>query len=155
MIADEDASTELKDVLDHARTPHGTVDNVMRVHPLRPNTMKGHVALYHAALHDRFNTIQMWIQETISSYVSMLNNCPYSLENHWKNAVHLMDDLKKAKSVEKALMSKKPQDVFEGIELEMLRYAEKLTLRRSEMVQEDVIDLRASGADDGKILDLN
>ena len=24
MIADDDASTELKDVLDHARTPHGT-----------------------------------------------------------------------------------------------------------------------------------
>ena len=51
-------------------------------------------------------------------------------------------------------MSKKPQDVFEGIELEMLRYAEKLTLRRSEKVQEDVIALRASGADDGKILEL-
>ena len=149
MIADDDASTELKDVLDHARTPHGTVDNVMRVHSLRPNTMKGHVALYRAALHDSSNTIPMWFQETISSYVSMLNNCPYSLENHWKNAVHLMDDLKRAKSVEKALMSKNPQDVFEGIELEMLRYAEKLTLRPSEMVQEDVIALRASGADGG------
>ena len=155
MIADDDASTELKDVLDHARTPHGTVDNVMRVHSLRPNTMKGHVALYRAALHDSSNTIPMWFQETISSYVSMLNNCPYSLENHWKNAVHLMDDLKKAESVEKALWSKNPQDVFEGIELEMLRYAEKLTLQPSEMVQADVIALRASGADDGQILELN
>ena len=155
MIADEDASTELKDVLDLARTPHGTVDNVMRVHSLRPNTMKGHVTLYRAALHDSANTIPMWLQETVSSYVSILNDCSYSLENHWKNAVHLMDDLKRAKSVEKALMSKNPQDVFEGIELEMLRYAEKLTLRPSEMVQEDVIALRASGADDGQILELN
>ena len=155
MIADEDASTELKDVLDLARTPHGTVDNVMRVHSLRPNTMKGHVTLYRAALHDSANTIPMWLQETISSYVSMLNNCPYSLENHWKNAVHLMDDLKKAEKVEKALWSKKPQDVFEGIELEMLRYAEKLTLRPNEMVQADVMALRAAGADDGQILELN
>ena len=40
MISDEDASKELKEVLDLARTPHGTVDNVMRVHSLRPNTMK-------------------------------------------------------------------------------------------------------------------
>lgn len=155
MIADEDASTELKDVLDLARTPHGTVDNVMRVHSLRPNTMKGHVTLYRAALHDSANTIPMWLQETVSSYVSILNDCSYSLENHWKNAVHLMDDLKKAEKVEKALWSKKPQDVFEGIELEMLRYAEKLTLRPNEMVQADVMALRAAGADDGQILELN
>ena len=59
MISDEDASKELKEVLDLARTPHGTVDNVMRVHSLRPNTMKGHVTLYRAALHDDANTIPM------------------------------------------------------------------------------------------------
>ena len=52
MISDEDADAELADVLQLARTPHGTVDNVMRVHSLRPNTMKGHVILYRAALHD-------------------------------------------------------------------------------------------------------
>jgi uncharacterized peroxidase-related enzyme len=117
--------------------------------------MKGHVTLYRAALHDSANTIPMWLQETVSSYVSILNDCSYSLENHWKNAVHLMDDLKKAEKVEKALWSKKPQDVFEGIELEMLRYAEKLTLRPNEMVQADVMALRAAGADDGQILELN
>ena len=50
MISDEDASEELLDVLKLARTPHGTVDNVMRVHSLRPNTMRGHVVLYRAAL---------------------------------------------------------------------------------------------------------
>ena len=96
MISDEDASKELKEVLDLARTPHGTVDNVMRVHSLRPNTMKGHVNLYRAALHDDANTIPMWFQETVSSYVSILNDCAYSLENHWKNAAHLIDDIKKS-----------------------------------------------------------
>ena len=59
MISDCDADTELLDVLKLARTPHGTVDNVMRVHSLRPNTMRGHVALYRAALHDDNNTIPM------------------------------------------------------------------------------------------------
>ena len=29
MISDEDADETLKDALDFARTPHGTVDNVM------------------------------------------------------------------------------------------------------------------------------
>ena len=155
MISDEDASKELKEVLDLARTPHGTVDNVMRVHSLRPNTMKGHVTLYRAALHDDANTIPMWFQETVSSYVSILNDCAYSLENHWKNAAHLINDIKKSESIEKALWSRTPQDMFEGMELEMLRYAEKLTLRPSEMVQEDVLALKASGAGDGEILELN
>ena len=155
MISDEDASKELKEVLDLARTPHGTVDNVMRVHSLRPNTMKGHVTLYRAALHDDANTIPMWFQETVSSYVSILNDCAYSLENHWKNAAHLIADARKSDAIEKALWSKMPQDAFDGVELEMLRYAEKLTLRPSSMVQEDVLALKAVGAEDGEILELN
>ena len=155
MISDEDASKELREVLDLARTPHGTVDNVMRVHSLRPNTMKGHVTLYRAALHDDANTIPMWFQETVSSYVSILNDCAYSLENHWKNAAHLIADARKSDAIEKALWSKMPQDAFDGVELEMLRYAEKLTLRPSSMVQEDVLALKAVGAEDGEILELN
>ena len=59
MIADEDADEDLLDALAMARTPHGTVDNVMRVHSLRPNTMRGHVILYRAALHDDANTLPM------------------------------------------------------------------------------------------------
>ena len=52
MISDEEADDTLKQALDFARTPHGTVDNVMRVHSLRPSTMNGHVVLYRACLHD-------------------------------------------------------------------------------------------------------
>ena len=120
MISDEDASEELLDVLKLARTPHGTVDNVMRVHSLRPNTMKGHVVLYRAALHDDANTIPMWFQETISSYVSILNDCPYSLANHWANAKHLIGNDKRADAVGEALHSRKPENAFEGAELALL-----------------------------------
>ena len=90
MILDEDADEELLEVLRLARTPNGTVDNVMRVHSLRPGTMKGHVILYRAVLHDDANPLSAWLQEIISSYVSILNNCPYSLANHWANARHLI-----------------------------------------------------------------
>ena len=86
MITDEDADQELMDIFKLSRTPHGTIDNVMRVHSLRPNTMRGHMALYKAALHDPANTLPTWFQETISSYVSILNDCDYSLANHWANA---------------------------------------------------------------------
>ncbi|MEM7528410.1 MAG: peroxidase-related enzyme [Pseudomonadota bacterium] len=155
MVADEDASAELLEVLTLARTPHGTVDNVMRVHSLRPNTMRGHVALYRAALHDDANTLPMWLQETISSYVSILNDCPYSLANHWKNARHLIGDDARADRIEAALTARRPEDALDGRDLALMRYAEKLTLRPGEMVEADVIALRTAGLDDGEILEAN
>lgn len=155
MISDKDADAALRDVLDLARTPHGTVDNVMRVHSLRPQTMRGHVVLYRACLHDDSNTIPMWFQEVISSYVSTLNDCPYSYANHWSNARHLMADDARADAVEAALMAHSPQDVFDGRDLAALAYAAKLTLSPADMVQADVDGLRASGWDDGEILEIN
>jgi uncharacterized peroxidase-related enzyme len=155
MISDEEADAGLLDVLQLARTPHGTVDNVMRVHSLRPNTMRGHVVLYRAALHDEANTLPMWLQETISSYVSMLNHCDYSLANHWANAKHLMEDNDKADRVERALRQRQPETVFDGRELALMQYAEKLTLTPGEMVEADIESLRASGLDDGQVLEAN
>jgi uncharacterized peroxidase-related enzyme len=155
MISDEEADADLLDALQLARTPHGTVDNVMRVHSLRPNTMRGHVVLYRAALHDDANTLPMWLQETISSYVSILNRCDYSLANHWANARHLMADDDRADRVEAALHQRRPETVFDGRELALLRYAEKLTLTPGDMVEADVEALRASGLDDGEILEAN
>jgi uncharacterized peroxidase-related enzyme len=155
MISDDDASPELLDVLALARTPHGTVDNVMRVHSLRPNTMRGHVVLYRSALHDDANTLPTWLQETVSSYVSHLNDCPYSYANHWKNARHLIGDDAKVDAIETAMKSRSPEDALDGRELALMRYAEKLTLMPGEMVEEDIADLRAAGLDDGQILEAN
>ena len=52
MITDEDADEDLKSALNLAKTPHNTVDNVLRVHSLRPSTMRGHMALYKSVLHE-------------------------------------------------------------------------------------------------------
>ena len=155
MISDEEADEALLDVLKLARTPHGTVDNVMRVHSLRPNTMRGHVTLYRAALHDDANTLPEWLQETISSYVSMLNGCAYSLANHWANARHLIGDDERADAIEKALCDREPETAFNGAELALLRYAEKLTVTPGEMVEADVEALRTASVDDGQILEAN
>ena len=155
MIGDADAGPDLRKALDSARTPHGTVDNVMRVHSLRPNTMHGHVTLYRAALHDDTNTIPTWLQEAVSSYVSVLNDCAYSYANHWKNAAHLIGDAARAGEIETALQSRKPEQAFEGAELALMRYAEKLTLSPGKMVEADVAALRDAGLDDGAILEAN
>ncbi|WP_107498167.1 peroxidase-related enzyme [Thalassobius sp. I31.1] len=155
MISDEDAGDKLKTALDFARTPHGTVDNVMRVHSLRPQTMNGHVVLYRACLHDDSNTIPMWFQEVISSYVSVLNDCPYSYANHWSNARHLIGDEEKADRVEAALNAHQPEDVFDGQHLALLQYTEKLTRNPGRMEKADVDALKAAGVPDGEILEAN
>ncbi|MGI9355084.1 MAG: peroxidase-related enzyme [Rhizobiaceae bacterium] len=155
MISDDEADPDLLEALHLARTPHGTVDNVMRAHSLRPNTMKGHVILYRAALHDDANTLPQWLQETISSYVSILNDCPYSLANHWANARHLIGDDVKADAAEKALHARTPELAFDGYELALLRYAEKLTLTPGQMCRADIDALKQHGADDGEILEAN
>ena len=155
MISDEEASDALKDVLQLARTPHGTVDNVMRVHSLRPNTMKGHVILYRAALHDETNTLPAWLQETISSYVSILNKSAYSYANHWANARHLIEDDARADAIEDALQRRDLTPVFTGRDLAVMRYAEKLTLTPGEIEKSDVDALKEAGMDDGQILEAN
>ncbi len=155
MISDEDANDTLKEAFDFARTPHGTVDNVMRVHSLRPSTMNGHVVLYRACLHDASNTVPMWFQEVISSYVSTLNDCPYSYANHWANARHLIGDDERADAVEAALQTRKPGAAFDGAQLAALHYAEKLTCTPGKMAEDDVAALCAAGWDDGAILEIN
>ncbi len=171
MIADGDASTDLLEALDDARTPHGTVDNVMRVHSLRPNTMRGHVKLYRAVLHDDANSLPTWLQETIASYVSILNDCAYSFGNHWANARHLIIDDRspgddhgdgshgeraaRASDIEAALRDDAPERVFDGAELAMLHYARKLTRTPGAMTEADVLGMRAQGVDDGQILEVN
>ncbi|TBX24703.1 carboxymuconolactone decarboxylase family protein [Nioella sediminis] len=155
MLSDDEADAPLKKALDFARTPHGTVDNVMRVHSLRPSTMNGHVVLYRACLHDDGNTVPMWFQEVISSYVSTLNDCPYSYANHWANARHLIGDDARADVVENALQARRPEDAFDGAELAALHYAAKLTLYPGKIEKADVDALRAAGWDDGEILEIN
>ena len=155
MLSDEEAGGDLREALALARTPHGTVDNVMRVHSLRPSTLRGHVALYRAALHDDANTLPPWLQECIASYVSILNDCPYSLANHWANARHLIGDDDRADRIEEALAARRPEDAFEGRDLALMRYAEKLTLRPGDMERADVDALFAAGLDDGEILEAN
>ena len=153
MIPYEEADAKLKQALDFARTPHGTVDNVMRVHSLRPSTMTGHVVLYRACLHDEQNTIPMWFQEVISAYVSTLNNCPYSYANHWANACHLINDPEKAD--EAAFKIRAPENALEGAQLAILRYAEKLTLTPGDIQEADVTALKNEGISDGEILEAN
>ena len=73
MVPPDVADGELSKLYEKARTPAGTVDNVMQAHSLRPHTLAGHVALYRAVLHHPDNTLPDWFLEAVGSYTSILN----------------------------------------------------------------------------------
>lgn len=153
MISYDDAGADLRAAFDKTRGPKGTLDNVMRVHSLRPSAMTASKELYKAALHDAANSLPKWLQEVIASYVSILNEANYSLTNHWANAVHLIADGARSDAIRAALEAKSPEDIFDGPELALLRFAEKLTRNPGAMDRKDVEALRQAGLDDGEILE--
>jgi uncharacterized peroxidase-related enzyme len=155
MVPDEAADGRLKELLDKARTPHGTVDTVMRVHSLRPETMNGHVVLYRSVLHSEDNTLPFWFLEVVASYTSILNDCTYSLTHHFMNVRNLIKDQPRSDAIFTALKAHRPEDMFEGKELALLRYAGKLTTDEGKMVKSDFEALKIAGCTDGEILEGN
>jgi len=155
IIQPENAGGDLKDIYDQVTTPHGTVDNVMKVHSLRPQTMRGHVVLYRSVLHDDGIVLPLWYLECIASYTSIINECDYSLTHHFNNAKRLLGDNTRADAILAALKRGQPEQVFEGKELHLMRYAGKLTASPGKMIVDDVAQAREAGASDGEILEVN
>ena len=154
-ISYEDSDGDLRELYEQVKTPHGTVDNVMKAHSLRPHTMAGHLALYKSVLHNPRNTLPLWFLETVAVYTSVINECDYSFAHHFNNVRKLLEDDARAADIESALRARTPEDAFAGKELALLRYTAKLTATPGDMVEADVAALRSAGADDGEILEVN
>jgi uncharacterized peroxidase-related enzyme len=155
MIPLAEATGRLKELYQRVTTPHGTVDNVMRAHSLRPETMEGHLVLYKSVLHNPANTLPFWFLEVVASFVSMTNRCDYSLTHHFTNARRLLGDKARSDAIYAALQRNEPEAVFQGKELALLRYARKLTAQVGDMARGDYEALKAAGCDDGEILEVN
>lgn len=155
MLTDEEATGAAKEALDEARTPHGTVDNVLRVHSLRPHTIYGHMTLYRSVLHHPDNTIPIWFLEAVGTYTSILNECDYSVTHHSLNLRKLVADDKRSEAILSALRDQRPERVFDGKFLAMLIYVRKLTLNVANMNKKDFDLLIDAGCMDGEILELN
>lgn len=155
MVPVDQATGELKEMYDKVKTPHGTVDNVMRAHSLRPRTMEGHLVLYRSVLHNPGNVLPFWFLEVVASYTSMVNDCEYSLTHHFMNVRRLIADEARCDGIFVALKARRPEDVFAGKELALLRYAEKLTTRVGAMTKSDFDVLKLAHCDDGEILEVN
>ena len=155
MLPVEGAEGDLADAYAAARTPHGTVDNVMRAHSLRPHTMLGHIALYRSVLHHPGNTLPLWFLEVVAAVVSHANGCAYSFGHHWTNARRLMKDPSRASAVEAAILGHRLADVFDGKELALLAYAERLTVDVAGIDEASFRACVAAGASHGEILEVN
>lgn len=155
-IAYSDAVGRLKTLYDRVKGPDDNVDNIMMLHSLRPHTMEGHMAIYKYVLHHSGNTVPKWFLETIGVWVSMLNDCGYCIDHHFSGLKRLMNDDARADAIYAALKSRTPEDApLDTKEKQALRYAQTLALEPSNVTQAMIADLRASGFDDGQILEIN
>ena len=155
MLPVENATGSLKEAYDLAKTPAGTVDNVMRIHSQRPHTMVGHLTLYRSVLHHQDNTLPLWFLEAVGVFTSLLNNCEYSFKHHCTNMRRLLKDDKRFAAIETALRGQAPEAAFSGKELALMRYTEKLTISPGKVEAADLEAAKSAGATDGEILEVN
>ena len=155
MLPVENATGSLKEAYDLAKTPAGTVDNVMRIHSQRPHTMVGHLTLYRSVLHHQDNTLPLWFLEAVGVFTSLLNNCEYSFKHHRTNMRQLLKDDERFAAIETALRGQAPEAAFSGKELALMRYTEKLTISPGKVEAADLEAAKSAGATDGEILEVN
>lgn len=154
VISFQEATGKLKRLYTKVTGPNNNVDNIMMVHGLRPHTMTGHMSLYKNVLHNSNNTLPKWFLETIGVYVSILNNCDYCINHHFEGLKRLIDNDEKSNQIKSDLEKNNSPFSVEKYNI-ALEYSKKLTLTASEVNEQDVISLRASGMTDGEVLEVN
>ena len=135
--------------------PGGRIDNIIKVHALRPHTLDGHMTLYRSVLHHAGNRLPRFWLETLGVYVSHLNRCNYCVEHHFAGLKRLLGDDARAHQIREALESGELASAFDEREQAMLRYARELTRQPPSVVQAQVEALREAGLEDGEILEVN
>jgi len=154
-ISYDEADTGLKRVYDRVKGPKNNIDNILKVHSLRPHSLTGHMALYKNVIHNTNNKLPKWYLESIGVYVSFLNHCNYCVEHHFTGLKRLWNDNKKSATFLEAIKNRTLDKFFDRKNYTGLAYANKLTLALHKITENDIIDLRKSGFSDGEILEIN
>jgi uncharacterized peroxidase-related enzyme len=154
------ATGRLKALYARVETPDGHVDNIMTAHSLRPASLEGHMALYKNVLHHKANVTPKWVLEMIGVYVSLLNRCRYCVDHHYEGLKRLIDDAEKSSAIRNALDAALKSGAVEtsalsAKEIASLNYAAKLTTAPAAIDEADIEKLRAAGAVDEEILEIN
>jgi uncharacterized peroxidase-related enzyme len=154
-ISFEDASGILKNLYNRVKGPNNNVDNVLKVHSLRPHTLNGHMVLYKSVLHNSNNLLPKWYLELLGTYVSKLNKCQYCFDHHAEGIRKNLKDETKYLKIISAINQEALETVLDNKLLAGCVYAKLLTLSHTTISEDTINDLRASGLDDGEILEIN
>ena len=149
------AEGKLKNLYNRVKGPNNNVDNVLKIHSLRPHTLEGHMVLYKAVLHHSGNTLPKWYLEALGCYVSHLNNCEYCLEHHFEGLKRLFNDDTKANKFLEAVKTDSLSSFLEANYAIGAAYAKKLTLNVQKIEKKDFTSLKNSGFSEGEILEIN
>ena len=98
-----ESSGYLRHLYERIRGPQGAIDNVMKVHSLRPHTMEGHWILYKSVMHHADNTLPSWFHECMAVYTGLCNDCGYSVAHHFAGLKRLLKDDARAEAIYNAL----------------------------------------------------
>ncbi len=150
MIDESIASGALAELYKRVGNPDGTVDNVMKIHSLSPESLKAHFDLYVVALH-RPSPLSRVEREIVGTIVSRLNECEYCRTHHAAGLKRLLPDDRKQLADQLAAGDDTGLTPRESA---MAEYASKLARHPGGVRRDDVDELRAAGLDDRSILDL-
>jgi len=149
------AEGKLKSLYKRVKGPNNTIDNVLKIHSLRPHTLEGHMVLYKAVLHHSGNTLPKWYLEALGCYVSHLNNCSYCLDHHFAGLQRLLNDNGKSNLFLEAVKNDTLDSFFDAKFASGATYAKKLTMNVQGIIEEDFSNLKKSGFSEGEILEIN
>lgn len=150
----EESDGRLRSLYQRVLGPGGEIDEILRLHGLRPHTLEGHMALYKNVLHHGSNQLPKWFLEAIGVFVSRLNRCEYCVDHHAAGLRRLIGD-DRAEAVLAALAAGEPQSCFTERECAALGYVGLLTSVPWRIRERHVVRLRTLGFDDGEILEIN
>ncbi len=154
-VLPDDAKGRLKALYEKYTRPKSNLSNIITAHSLRPYMLEGHMAFYRAILYHSANKLPLWYLEAIGIYVSYLNGCSYCVSHHTLFGRQVIDDKERWEEIVVYLTNGNPESCFNGKELALLNYAKDVTLNPGAITEQSIIDIRASGADDGEILEVN
>ena len=147
--SEEELPPEVRELWQPSLEKLGFVPNVLRLYALRPDNLVAWNAWYEVAMKGDSGLTKAE-REMIAVVVSVANDCAYCIAAHGAALRKLTKDpaLADAIAVDHATAAIEPRVQA------MLDYALKLTLRPTEMTEDDVSGLREAGWSDEDVMDV-
>ena len=155
VIPFEEATGRLKAIYKKIKGPNNQIDNVLSIHSLRPHTLTGHMSLYKNALHHSNNTFPNWFLELLGTYTSYINDCDYCYKHHFTGMKRFLNNDEKADALKIHIENDSLSDILTEKEFAFVNYAKLLTLDASSLTEDDILQLKKLGINDGEILEVN